>query len=114
MVARDGQACLSFGVMGGQYQAMGHAHVLGRIIDYRMDLQTAIDQPRYFPRPGTLTVDVEGTVPPAAVDDLVRRGFTVARSDIPLGGAQAIWIDRAAGVLIGASDPRKDGCALGY
>jgi gamma-glutamyltranspeptidase/glutathione hydrolase len=114
MVMHRGEVCMSFGVMGGHYQAMGHAHFLSRVIDYHMDMQSAIDAPRYFPRPGTSTIEVESTVPAATVDELKHRGFIVVRPDIPLGGAQAIWIERSTGVLIGASDPRKDGCALGF
>jgi gamma-glutamyltranspeptidase/glutathione hydrolase len=70
MVYRGGKPVLSFGVMGGQYQAMGQTYVLSNWIDYGMDIQH--------------------------------------------GGGQAIVIDWEQGVLQGGSDPRKDGCALGY
>jgi gamma-glutamyltranspeptidase/glutathione hydrolase len=114
MVVQDGRARMPFGVMGGQYQAMGHAHFLSKVLDYGMDLQAAIDLPRVFPRPGTSEVEVESTLPAETRDELVRRGFTAVEPEMPIGGAQAIWIDWESGVLHGASDPRKDGCALGY
>jgi gamma-glutamyltranspeptidase/glutathione hydrolase len=114
MVMRDGRACMPFGVMGGHYQAMGHAHFLGKVFDYGLDLQSAIDLPRLFPRPGTRIVEVESTLPRDTAAELVRRGFEIVTAPRPIGGAQAIWIDWDKGVLTGGSDPRKDGCALGY
>ena len=45
--------------------------------------------------------------------DLARRGHEVDVAKVPLGGCQAIWIDRARGVLVGGSEPRKDGFAAG-
>src|SRR5436305_1739220 len=45
---RDGRCELAFGVMGGSYQAMGHAHVVSNLVDYGMDIQAAIDAPRVF------------------------------------------------------------------
>ena len=59
-------------------------------------------------------VQVENGVDDAVVRHLEARGHEIERTPTPLGGAQAIWIDHARGVLIGGSDPRKDGCALGY
>jgi gamma-glutamyltranspeptidase/glutathione hydrolase len=112
LAMRNGRCELSFGVMGGSYQASGHAHVIGNIVDYGMDVQAAIDLPRAFFE-GEQTL-VEHGVPAATVAGLKTRGHDVIPRAVPLGGGQAIQIDWERGVLIGGSDPRKDGCALGY
>jgi gamma-glutamyltranspeptidase / glutathione hydrolase len=109
---RDGRCELAFGVMGASYQPMGHAHVITGLVDDRMDLQAAIDAPRVFFE-GEATV-VERGVPAAAIDELTARGHHVIVRERPWGGGQAIAIDWQRGVLIGASDGRKDGCAMGY
>lgn len=114
MVTERGRAVMPFGVMGGHYQAMAHAHLLSRIFDCGLDLQTAIDLPRLFPLPGTTTVETEAAMRARLGDDLIRRGFDVQPPRSPLGGAQAIWIDWERGILIGGSDGRKDGLALGF
>ena len=113
MLAKDGRAVMPFGVMGGQYQAMGHAWLLSNLLDYGLDIQEAIDLPRLFPAPGG-TLEIESGVPAAAREALARYGHKTGRPAKPLGGAQAIWIDWTSGVLVGGSDPRKDGCAIGY
>lgn len=113
MVAENGRVCLSFGVMGGHYQAMGHAHFLAKLFDHGLDPQSAIDLPRLFPLPGTATVELEGRLLAACGPALKSRGFEVQPAKTPIGGAQAIWIDWENGTLRGGSDPRKDGCALG-
>jgi len=108
-----GDRCeLAFGVMGGSYQAMGHAHVVVNMIDYGMDPQAAISDPRVF-FAGEVT-EVERGVAQSAIDGLTARGHDVRPRALPFGGGQAIRIDWERGVLIGASDHRKDGCALGY
>lgn len=113
MVLKDGQPFMPFGVMGGHYQAMGHGHFLSKVLDFGLDPQAAADLPRLFPMPGTDKVEAEDSFPAATIAELRRRGFTIVPSGRPIGGAQAILIDRANGTLAGASDPRKDGCALG-
>jgi gamma-glutamyltranspeptidase/glutathione hydrolase len=113
MLTRDGRVEMSFGVMGGHYQAMGHAHLLTKIVDYGLEVQSAIELPRLFPVPGTHAVELEGTVPEAATSELRRRGFNFVKPARPIGGAQAIQISWLEGTLKGGSDPRKDGCALG-
>jgi gamma-glutamyltranspeptidase/glutathione hydrolase len=114
MLTKGGRAVMPFGVMGGSYQATGHAHLLSKIFDYGLDLQSAIDLPRVFPSLTDDAVEVENTLSPELCAELDRRGFRTVPAGRPLGGAQAIWIDWDNGTLIGGSDPRKDGCAMGY
>jgi len=113
MLVKDGHAAMPFGVMGGQYQAMGHAYVLSNHFEFGLDLQEAIDLPRVFAMPGG-PVAVESGVPADRRAGLEARGHDLVPSTKPIGGAQAIAIDWRAGTLTGGSDPRKDGCALGY
>jgi gamma-glutamyltranspeptidase len=62
----------------------------------------------------TATIEAEETIRNAVGDDLASRGFKVVPPKWAIGGAQAVWIDHQHGALLGASDHRKDGCALGY
>lgn len=112
LVMKGGRAVMPFGVMGGQYQSVGHATFLSNVFDRGLDLQAASDAPRSFTYEGVLSL--EPTFGRDVSDALARRGHRVAEADAPLGGCQAIWIDHDAGVLYGASDHRKDGMALGY
>jgi gamma-glutamyltranspeptidase/glutathione hydrolase len=91
---------------------MGHANFIVNTVDYGMDLQAALEHPRVFFL-GEVT-EVERGVSAAAVEGLRTRGHDVQLRPQPFGGGQAIRIDWERGVLIGASDHRKDGCALGY
>ncbi|MFN4057769.1 MAG: gamma-glutamyltransferase family protein [Roseinatronobacter sp.] len=111
MLREGGRITMPFGVMGGAYQPVGHARLLSNLCDYGMELQSAIDAPRSFAENSTLTL--ETGYPDATAATLSTLGHKIARADGPMGGAQAIVIG-ADGVLMGASDPRKDGCALGY
>jgi gamma-glutamyltranspeptidase/glutathione hydrolase len=112
MLVKDGRAVMPFGVMGGQFQAVGHATFLHRFLDRGMDPQQAAEAARVFAYQGAL--QVEHFVPEAIRADLARRGHQIEMLEVPIGGCQAIWIDRERGVLIGGSEPRKDGMALGY
>lgn len=113
MMVRDGRAVMPFGVMGGQYQAVGHTQLLTNLIDFGLDIQEAIDLPRVFANPGQ-DVEVESGVPQAVCDGLKALGHTLKAPPKPHGGGQAIMIDWDEGVLTGGSDPRKDGAAFGY
>ena len=117
MVFKDGQLFMSFGVMGGAIQPQGHVQVLVNIIDLGMDLQEALDAPRFrFMTGKNVLFEDELTAP--VIEKLIAMGHVratppgVLRSS--MGGGQAIMIDPATKTLMGASDPRKDGMALGY
>ncbi len=112
MLAEGEHAIMPFGVMGGHYQATGHAHFLTNFIDYGMDPQEALDAPRAFHYESKLTV--ENGISQATAAALAKLGHPVETAAVPLGGGQAIHIDWQRGTLTGGSDPRKDGCALGY
>jgi gamma-glutamyltranspeptidase / glutathione hydrolase len=112
MASRAGKLWLSFGVMGGAYQPLGHVHVLTNRLDYGLDAQESIDLPRAAFEDEKLLV--EASLPQATRAALSALGHPVGERKDPWGGAQLIELDHANGTLIGASDPRKDGMALGY
>ncbi|NSY40289.1 gamma-glutamyltransferase family protein [Leisingera sp. ANG59] len=111
MLKQGNEVIMPFGVMGGGYQPAGHARLMSNLLDFGIDLQTAIDAPRCFADGSVLKVERGYT--DAVRRQLTELGHKVEVPDTPLGGAQAIRI-HDSGVLEGASDPRKDGCALGY
>ncbi|WP_209426917.1 gamma-glutamyltransferase family protein [Pararhodobacter sp. SW119] len=116
MLREGGRITLPFGVMGGAYQATGHARLISNLVDDGMELQAALDAPRSFAAPGADGGDVlslEAGHAPGVAEALAAKGHRVQPAADPIGGAQAIRIE-ASGVLVGASDPRKDGCAAGY
>ena len=103
---------LSYGVMGGQYQPVGHSQVLQNIFDFGLSAQGAIDFPRAFILENIYKL--EKSIPEKIYNGLIKIGHNVEYSKDTHGGGQVIFIDREKGVLIGGSDPRKDGCAIGY
>ncbi len=111
MLRVEGKVVLPFGVMGGAYQSTGHARFVSNLRDFGLELQDALDAPRCFSDAGVLKV--ERGYSDTVRAELAEMGHEVVVPDTAIGGAQAIRL-RDDGVLEGASDPRKDGCALGY
>ena len=111
MVRTAGKVLMPFGVMGGAYQPCGHARLVTNLVDFGMDIQSAIDAPRCFA--GADGLSVERGYGDRFRADMATLGHRITTPDEPIGGAQAILI-RPDGVLEAGSDPRKDGCALGY
>jgi gamma-glutamyltranspeptidase/glutathione hydrolase len=112
MVLRDGRLWLSFGVMGGDLQPQGHVQVLMNLIDFGMTIQEAGEAARVRHAPEG--VAVESGISDEARAGLAARGHRVIESPGVFGGFQGIQIDPESGVLMGGSDPRKDGLAIGY
>ncbi len=128
MLTRGNELLASFGVMGGFMQPQGHFQALVNMIDLDMSPQMALDAPRWqlnagagggmgAHEPGGLVLIEEGW-DFATLAELGRRGHHISPVDGfrrgLFGGGQIIWRDPETGVLIGGSDPRKDGCAAGW
>lgn len=111
MLKKGGRVVMPFGVMGGAYQPCGHARFVTNVLDYGMETQAAVDAPRCFSGPDGMQVERGYSEKVRA--ELAAMGHEVSVPSDPLGGAQNITMEDS-GILIGASDPRKDGCALGY
>jgi gamma-glutamyltranspeptidase/glutathione hydrolase len=124
MVTRGGRPLFSFGVMGGDMQPQGQVQVLLNLLAHGMDPQEAGDAPRVrHDGSSTPTGDVmrDGGVvhlEPEFGDEIAAalrcKGHCVETSVGGYGGYQGIWIDEETGVLLGGSESRKDGLALGY
>jgi gamma-glutamyltranspeptidase / glutathione hydrolase len=112
MLMKDGKPQMPFGVMGGHYQPVGQSWFLTNFLEYGLDIQQALDLWRVFPMKGKL--QIERGVPADVARKLQAMGHATEVVERPHGGGQAIWIDHQRGVLVGASEPRKDGLALGY
>ena len=125
MVTKNGRPWLCFGVMGGDMQPQGHVQILVNLIDFKMNVQQAGDAARLRHSgsatptggrmsPGGGTVTVESGISDEVIAELKRRGHKVKRAKSGPGGFQGILIDRKNGTLRGATEPRKDGVAVGY
>ena len=112
MVMKDHRPWLSFGVMGGDMQPQGHVQVLLNLIDFGMNIQEAGEAPRF--RHSAAGLALESNISPEARFGLDQRGHRIISSVGAFGGFQGILFDRARGVMMGGSDPRKDGLAIGY
>ena len=112
-VSKDGKPVMSFGVMGGTMQPQGHTQVMVRIADYGQNPQAASDGPRFRWVQG-MDVSVEGGFPAATLEALKRRGHRIVTVDDynQFGCAQMIW--KLDGGYFAASDPRRDGQAVGF
>ncbi|MEW6338026.1 MAG: gamma-glutamyltransferase [Acidobacteriota bacterium] len=124
-LGKAGVPFMAFGVMGGDMQPQGHVQVVVNLVDHAMNLQEAGDAPRFHhtgssePTGTTMTgggaLHLESAIPADVRRELLRRGHRIVETTgTSFGGYQAVWRDPVTGVLLGASESRKDGCAMGY
>jgi len=114
--ARKNEMMVAFGIMGGWNQSQAHAQFVANLADYKMNIQAALEAPRFT----KLTfdgcdVEMENRFSQKVRDELTAKGHKIQvlgtySSDV--GGGQAVLRDFANGVNFGASDPRKDGAAV--
>ena len=117
-LTKDGQPVMSYGVMGGNMQPQGHMQTLVRMLDYRQNPQAACDAPRWRYNAG-LEINVESAMASATVQALSERGHrteVINDSYQDFGAGQFIWRagDPAVEGYVIASDPRRDGQAVGF
>jgi gamma-glutamyltranspeptidase/glutathione hydrolase len=112
MILRDGRPWVSFGVMGGDNQAQAHAQVVMNLVDFGMNIQEAGDAARM--RHGGNSLQLESGIGAEVRKALEARGHEIRDGRGAMGGFQGILIDPRTGVLMGGSDPRKDGLAIGW
>ncbi len=111
-----GDVHMGFGIMGGLNQAQAHAQFISNIVDHGMNIQVALEAPRFTKRNfGGCDVSIESRIPEEIREALTARGHQLKvlgdfASD--MGGGQAVVHDSSTGVNWGASDPRKDGAAV--
>ena len=125
-VTKDGQPLIAFGLMGGDMQPQGHAQVIVNLVDFGMNLQEAGDAIRFHHtgsaeptgtpmEAGGGVLHIEDGLPDSVLAELARRGHVIKPEAVgQYGGYQAIRRDPVTGVYAGATEKRKDGCAIGY
>ena len=110
-----GSASIGFGIMGGPNQPLAHAQFVSNIVDYGMNLQQALETPRFTKfAPSGCDLLIESRVPSGVVGQLTEMGHEVAvRREYTqeMGRGQAILHDSETGTNYAASDPRADGAA---
>jgi gamma-glutamyltranspeptidase/glutathione hydrolase len=107
---------IGFGIMGGANQAQAHAQFVSDVVDYGLNIQGALEAPRFTkPQPEGCNLLIEDRVPASVLDVLRQRGHVLdvrGHYSTEMGGGQAVLHDSSSGVNYGGSDPRKDGAAV--
>ncbi|HEX3743966.1 MAG TPA: gamma-glutamyltransferase [Bryobacteraceae bacterium] len=111
-----GDVHMGFGIMGGLNQAQAHAQFVSNVVDHGMDIQMALEAPRFTKKTfGGCDVLIENRIPPAVREELTARGHqlkVMGDFSSDMGGGQAVIHNSSTGINWGASDPRKDGAAV--
>ena len=120
MATRDGELWSCFGVMGGFMQPQGHFQVISGMIDDQLNPQEVLNRPRFCLEEGTESsvLALEEGIPVATLSRLAELGHRIrpvsGRGRGVFGDGQIIRRDPESGVLLGGSDPRKDGLVAAF
>jgi len=111
-----GDQHIGFGIMGGLNQPLAHAQFVSNVVDYHMNIQAAMEEPRFTDRQQlACKIVIESRVTPATIDALTKRGHVLqvhGEYTAAMGRGQAVLHDSSTGINYGASDPRTDGAAI--
>jgi len=114
--AQKGDSRVAFGIMGGWNQSQAHAQFIADLADFKMNIQAALEAPRFSKHSfGGCDVMMENRIPQKVRDELAAKGHQIELKGTfssVVGGGQAVMRDFSTGVNYGASDPRKDGQAV--
>ena len=114
--AERGDIKIAFGIMGGWNQSQAHAQFIANVVDYKMNIQAALEAPRFTKRTFSgCDVQMENRISQKSREELSAKGHKIlvmGTYSTAMGGGQAVLRDFASGVNYGASDPRKDGAAV--
>jgi len=114
MVLSEGRPLLVFGFVGGDMQVQAQVQFLCNVIDFGMNVQEALDAPRWRYEGKGAAVALEASVPSDVRSELAKRGHQITGCEGFFGGGQAIFVDPEFKTLQAGSDSRRDGCAIGY
>ena len=114
MMMENGKPLMAFGFVGGDVQPQGQLQFLNNVIDFGMNLQDALDAPRWRYETADGSVGLETAIPDETAKSLKHRGHEIAGSKGFFGGGQALFIHPEYGTFQGGSDSRRDGCAIGF
>lgn len=114
MMLHEGRPLVTFGFVGGDMQAQAQVQFICNLVDFGMNIQDALDAPRWQYNGSGASISLETAIPYEVWSSLTERGHEIGGGTGFFGGGQAILIHPEYGALQGASDPRRDGCAMGY
>jgi gamma-glutamyltranspeptidase / glutathione hydrolase len=113
---QNGDQHIGFGIMGGMNQPLAHAQFVSNVVDYHMNVQAALEEPRFTVSAKLgCNILIESRASPATIDALTRMGHELEvrkAYSATMGRGQAVLHNSATGVNYGASDPRADGAAI--
>ena len=114
MMLYEGKPVITFGFVGGDMQAQAQVQFICNVVDFGMNVQDALDAPRWQYNGSGASTALEQEMPSDVWAELSKRGHEITGSNGFFGGGQAILIHPEYGTFQGGSDSRRDGCAIGY